>query len=636
MSEIRALSARLDGASDRELRERTDDLRGRYLIPQPYAANHIVELFALVNQALRRRVGFEFYDVQFLAGLAMTDRCVAEVATGEGKTLITALPAALHALRGTGLHVGTVNDYLAARDFAQLQPVYETLGLSVGLLESPQTDAEKRAAYDCDITYGPAHEFGFDYLRDQVARRQATRGNLGAEFSARLLGSLPGERRSVQRGLHAVIVDEIDSVLIDDAASPLVIGEYSPFPAPDSDVHRAALNLANDLQQDAHFVVDGANRLVELTDAGHTRIYEGFDQIPTASLQRTWTEYVNAALRARYVLRRDVDFVVQDGEVHLVDQSTGRIHAERKWQSGMHQAVEAREGVTITADRPPLARITRQRLYRQYKFLCGMTGTTVGAETEFSQVFQLAVRKIPLHKGSQRHVRPAAQFATLDHKWAGIVDEIVAEHKKQRPVLIGTRSISESELLARKLQDRGLEFSLLNGRQDKDEADIVAAAGRSGAITVATNMAGRGTDIRLGDRVPAAGGLHVIATGHHESRRVDRQLIGRCARQGDPGSSRIFVSAEDLMIRRYSPSLSRAMQHSASDAGRISRQFGPRIAALQKWIEKKHYRLRRQLLESDRQRDDVMARLVGPDSPSVLNAPTEESQCSIRNRSAVL
>jgi len=558
-------------------------------------------------------LGVTYYDVQLLSGLALARGSVAEMQTGEGKTFVAALPAFIHALAGRGVHVLTSNGYLAERDFQLLTPAYECMGLSAGVLQANGPIAEKRSAYACDVTYGPGYEFGFDYLRDQVTLRRAEEATLGDTLLARLRGNGPGTEPPIQRGLACAIVDEVDHVLIDDASSPLIISEPTADAAEDADAHRVARSMISRLQHDRDYQFDASSGLVQLTKQGSKAIHTDDAPIPWKVLLRPWSEYVEQALRVELVFRRDVHYVVQEGEVRVVDESTGRVFAERSWRDGLHQAIEAREGVKITAEKRSTARITRQRLFRLYDRLCGMTGTAMESEAEFREFYGLGVVPIPLWKPSQRTLDPTRWFADVDAKWNAVVEEVRQIHCEGRPVLVGTRTIAASEALAQRLRERGVPHQVLNGKQDADEATIVAQAGQPGAVTIATNMAGRGTDIKLGPGVAERGGLHVIGTERHTSRRIDRQLVGRCARQGDPGTAQFFLSADDELIRTYRPWLGRAINRAAGNAGEALSDFEHATRKTQALAEQAGRARRRSLFHSDRQRDTVMAKFAGED-----------------------
>ncbi len=525
--------------------------------------------------------------------------------TGEGKTLACAPAAYLHGLTGRGVHIATPNAYLAHRDCELLSPAFRRLGVSVGLLPEREANDRKRAAYLCDVTYGTAYEFGFDYLRDQLSLRQTAGRPLGQTLWRRVRGDVATLPEVIQRPLYCVIVDEIDNVLLDDAGSPLVLSGTVDAEASDSLAHQLAHCIAARLVPDQHFQYDSSMGSVRLTDAGIDRIHANEVVVPVPILLRTWTEYVEKALLARLVFRRDVHYVVIDGAVQIVDASTGRIYSDRTWQDGLHQAIEAKEGLRITAEKHPLAQITRQRYFRLYQRLSGMTGTAAGCEREFRQVYGLRARSIPLRAPCQRQILPPRFFANSRAKWQAVTESVVELHALGRPVLIGTRSIDDSECLAAMFSQHALEFELLNGRQDATEAAVVAGAGRAGAITIATNLAGRGTDIRLAPEVAVRGGLHVIIAECHDSPRVDRQLIGRCGRQGDPGSAQTFVSAEDSLIQRFGPWLAQSMQRHAGSSGELALDLTRQVRRLQTLAQRRDYASRCALLRRDQSRDEL-------------------------------
>lgn len=610
--DVRGRADEMRTLTESQLAARTAELREELDGGCDTGADQIViPGFALVNEAVRRALAMEFYDVQLLAGLCLTRGCVAQMQTGEGKTLVAALPAAIHGLTGRGAHVITSNSYLAGRDYEQLRPVYTLLGLSAGLLEERSAPDVKRAAYACDITYGNGCEFGFDYLRDQVTLRSGVKPRLGTGFRTTLAGGSLPERQTMQRGLPFAIVDEIDSVLIDDAGSPLIISEHSAMPAEDADAHLTAMHLGDGMVEGKDYVVKSMDGQVQLTSAGSKRIYADPDTIPVKVLLRPWSEYVEQALRARLLFREGVHYVVDDDTVRIVDGFTGRIYSERHWRDGLHQAIEAREGITITAEQRGLARITRQRFFRLYDQLCGMTGTAVDSAAEFREFYELPVAVIPLRKPGRRTLLPSRHFATQQAKWDAVVEEIVDVHRTGRPVLVGSRTIANSEVLAPMLEQRGIPFRVLNGKQDDEEASVIARAGHAGAITIATNMAGRGTDIKISREVAELGGLHVIGTERHESRRIDRQLVGRAARQGDPGSARFYAAADDELVARYRPWLAEALRKSAGESGEVTLDFSGNIERLQRHVERLKFGGRRQLFHFDRYRDTVMTKLAG-------------------------
>jgi preprotein translocase subunit SecA len=573
--------------------------------------------FALIKEAARRALGKAHYDVQLLAGAALASGAVAEMQTGEGKTLTSTLPVALQALRGEGVHVATVNRYLAERDFDELRPVYEMLGLSVGLSADGANTNEKQEAYHCDITYATGYELGFDYLRDEVARRAEARQPLGRKVRSQLRGAANVGPPVAQRGHAVAIIDEVDSVLIDEANTPLVLsgsaGEQSdPFP------YLQAQDVTEELREGEHFNVRLRERNVQLTEAGADYIFKT-QQLGVAgqdlgvsghwvmpNLMRPWAVYVEQALRARLLMHRDVDYVIRNGEVQIVDQNTGRIFEERHWRDGLHQAVEAKEGARVTEEKRSIARVARQRYMQLYRQPCGMTGTASGHEREFLNVYGLPIVQIPLRKPCQRNELPTRYFADAEAKWLAVGSSIAERHRDGQPILVGTRTIAGSRQLAEQLQQLRLPFQLLNGIQDANESDLIAVAGQAGAITIATNMAGRGTDIKPSDEALSAGGLHVIAAERHDSARIDRQLVGRAARQGDPGSCQFFVSADDDLIERFDPSLAKKMKQVARGDGSVELNLDETIRHLQSKAESESYERRARLLRQELWLNEVL------------------------------
>ncbi|MCA9079345.1 MAG: hypothetical protein KDA58_02250 [Planctomycetaceae bacterium] len=567
--------------------------------------------FSLVNEAVRRTFGYTYYDVQLLAGMILTRGGIAEMATGEGKTLTAALPAFMHALKGHGVHVASANTYLAERDQELLQPVFERLGMSCGLAKDQATPEVKRPAYDCDITYATGHEFGFDYLRDQVSLRGAEHQKLGKKFLSRLAQPV-GQRARMQRGLAFAIIDEADNILLDDAVSPLLLSQQSSKTAEDAALYIAACDFAATMAEGDDFFIDPRTRQLLLTQSGLDRAHAALDeQLPLELLQHPWAQYVEQSLKARHLMQRDVHYIVnEEEEVQIVDESTGRIFTDRSWRDGLHQAVEAKEGVNITGAKLSLARITRQRFYRLYGGLCGMTGTATGSESEFQHVYGVGVAAVPLRCPSRRVVLPTVYFPTRDAKWDAVAKSIQERHREGQPILVGTRSIADSWQLASILEDHQLPFQLLNGRQDAEEAEVIASAGEVGAVTIATNLAGRGTDIKLSAAALECGGLHVIAGERHTSSRIDRQLIGRCARQGDPGTAQFFVSAEDDIPVQHSPAIAAQMRR-LTQQHTCPGQFDPALRRIQQRIERRHETQRRDMLRMDLERDSVLAKFWG-------------------------
>jgi preprotein translocase subunit SecA len=629
VKQINALEPAFESLSDEALKEKTVEFRSR--LEQGEALDKILpEAFAAVREASKRVMGMRHFDVQLIGGLALHEGKVAEMKTGEGKTLVATLAVYLNALPGRGVHVVTVNDYLAQRDADWMRPLYESLGLSVGVVRSGQDSESKRAAYACDITYGTNNEFGFDYLRDNMAFSLADK---------------------VQRDFSFAVVDEVDSILIDEARTPLIISG----PAEDSSATYHKINqLIPSLQQfhgeldpkdteqvvDEHFVVDEKNRTVELTEAGHQLVEDLL--IEHGMLQEGESLYapqnlnllhhVLAALRAHYLFQRDKDYIIQNGQIVIVDEHTGRIMPGRRWSEGLHQAVEAKEGVQIQMESQTLASTTFQNYFRLYEKLSGMTGTADTEAFELRQIYGLDVVVIPTNRPIQRKDYNDIVFLTIEEKYQAIVKEIRYCREHGRPVLVGTASVESSELLAALLKKEKIPHNVLNAKQHEREASIIAEAGRPGAITIATNMAGRGTDIMLGGKLEAelealgadaseeqieqareewrqrheavleAGGLHIIGTERHESRRIDNQLRGRAGRQGDPGSSRFFLSMEDDLMRIFaSERVRQFMQALGMEKGEAieHKMVTNAIEKAQRKVEGRNFDIRKSLLEYD-------------------------------------
>ncbi len=595
------------------LREIADELRGTYPSDGSRPDDDFLTLaFALVVDATHRVFGITLYDVQLLAGFTLTQGHVAQMQTGEGKTFTAMLPAFVWSRAGRGVHVATSNAWLAERDCQELTPVFELLGTSVGLIQSDHPPESKRAAYNCDVTYAPGYDLGFDYLRDRVALRQDPDAPLGSDFLRLLRSDSSDSALKLQRTLASAVVDEVDNVLIDEAGSPLMLSMDSDRSAEDAAAHMAARALVDDLVDDEHCRIDAAAGSIQLTASGRERIWQDSESLPLKCLLRPWESYVLCALRAKHLIHRDVHYVVKDDKVVIVDESTGRLFEERSWRDGLHQAVEARADVKVTSEKRPLARIARQSFFRLYGQLCGMTGTATGSEREFHEFYALGVTPIPTHRPCQRKMMPTRYFQSADAKWDAIALEVSRIHTTGQPLLIGTRSIATSEVMAARLTARNIDFQLLNGRQDKEEADIVADAGKAGVVTIATNMAGRGTDIKLDDRALQCGGLYVISTEPHESRRVDRQLVGRAARQGQPGSAAFFVSADDALITQFGDWFAKSMhQMNADESGEITSDLSQQIRRIQSQAERSRFVQRRQLFLQENQRDSTLNRITG-------------------------
>ncbi|MBP1130688.1 MULTISPECIES: preprotein translocase subunit SecA [Serratia] len=622
---INQMEPDMEKLSDDELKAKTNEFRAR-LEKGEVLENLLPEAFAVVREASKRVFGMRHFDVQLLGGMVLNDRCIAEMRTGEGKTLTATLPAYLNALSGRGVHVVTVNDYLAQRDAENNRPLFEFLGLSIGINLPGMPAPAKREAYAADITYGTNNEYGFDYLRDNMA------------FS-------PEER--VQRKLHYALVDEVDSILIDEARTPLIISG----PAEDSSEMYIKVNKlipklirqekedSDTFQGEGHFSVDEKARQVHLTERGLILIEEmlmdaGIMEEGESLYSPTnimLMHHVTAALRAHVLFTRDVDYIVKDGEVIIVDEHTGRTMHGRRWSDGLHQAVEAKEGVEIQNENQTLASITFQNYFRLYEKLAGMTGTADTEAFEFSSIYKLDTIVVPTNRPMLRKDMPDLVYMTELEKIGAIIEDIRERTANGQPVLVGTISIEKSEVVSRELEKAGIAHKVLNAKFHAMEADIVAQAGQTSAVTIATNMAGRGTDIVLGgswqaeiaqledpteeqiaaikeawkirhDAVLAAGGLHIIGTERHESRRIDNQLRGRSGRQGDAGSSRFYLSMEDALMRIFaSDRVSNMMRKLGMKEGEAIEHpwVTKAIANAQRKVESRNFDIRKQLLEYD-------------------------------------
>lgn len=516
LSRIRGLEKQFAGLDDHQLRTHSLEIRDRTIAANTTCSDDdVARAFALMGEATYRTHQVRFYDVQLLAGLSLLRNEIAEMKTGEGKTFVGALASYAQSLRGRGVHFMTTNDYLAQRDFETVQPMIARLGMTIGLIDRESSPRDKQAAYQCDITYGPGYEFGFDYLRDQLAMVQRRGPDLGERFQTLRRGGRETSAPRMQREHFCAIVDEADSVLIDEAITPLILsgspGGATEYPEP----YQLAENVAAKLIANKHFTVDDKKRCSTLTIAGKKEAAAQLDTATLRRLRRPWHLYVEQALRADSYFSRDADYVVADDKVKIVDNNTGRIFEDRSWSEGLHQAVEAKEGVPITEENHSLVGISRQQYFRLYENMCGMTGTAREAKTELQCVYGLTTTPIATHRPCLRVINPMRFFAVAQAKWDAIAKSVQDIHATGRPILIGTRTIEASETIAARLES--LPLQLLNGKQDADESQMIAEAGKFGAITIATNMAGRGTDIRLASGVAELGGLHVIVTEPHDS-----------------------------------------------------------------------------------------------------------------------
>jgi preprotein translocase subunit SecA len=527
VEKINKLEENMQLLTDKELTRKT--LEFKQLLKDGKSISDIrPEAFAVVREASRRVLGLRHYDVQLIGGLVLSEGNIAEMPTGEGKTLVASLSSYLRALEGKGVHVITVNEYLAQRDKNLIGQIHEYLGLSVGINLPTLSSEEKKVAYAADITYGVGTEFGFDYLRDNMVYQQEQR---------------------VQRPYHYAIVDEVDSVLIDEAKTPLIIAGKSGV---SSNLSYLCARIIQSFKQDVHYIFDIETKTVNFTDEGIVKIEQGFDIDNLYELEhQTLYHYVIQALRARVMFKRDVDYIVKEGKVLLVDMFTGRPMEGRSLGNGLHQAIEAKEGLEVTEENKTQASITIQNFFRMYPVIGGMTGTAKTEKKEFEELYGMNVVQIPTNKPVIRQDKEDRIFQTIDAKYTEAANKVEEIHKTGQPVLIGTTSILQSEAFSQHLRNRGLKHEVLNAKSVEQEVKLISLAGQKGMITVATNMAGRGTDIMLGDGVKELGGLYVIGTEKHESRRIDNQLKGRSGRQGDPGMSEFFISLEDEMFQRY-------------------------------------------------------------------------------------
>jgi preprotein translocase subunit SecA len=601
---VDAASGDLARLSDAALREQAAAI-GSDLRRHGFADPVVARAFALVREAASRTIGQRHFDVQLIGGRVLLAGQVAEMNTGEGKTLTATLAATTAALAGIPVHVVTVNDYLASRDADRMGPIFRALGVSVSAVTHGIPPAARRSAYEADVTYVSNKELAFDYLRDRlVLGHRASRIELQLE---RLAGSDVRSRRLVLRGLHYAIVDEADSVFVDEARTPLIISAESASGG-ERHLYTTAMALADQLRPGSDFTVDGRQRDIQLTDAGMTALAdlaEPLGGVWRGRLRRE--ELTRQALVARHLLERDQHYLVMDGKVQLVDEFTGRVMADRSWEHGLQQMVEVKEDCAGTSPLRSLARISYQRFFRRYLRLSGMTGTGREVGGELWSVYRLPVVSIPTHRPLCRRFDGDRVFATAAARWDAVVARTSAIHETGRPVLVGTRSVAASEHLSRLLDRAGLPHEVLNARQDAREAEIVADAGLHGRITVATNMAGRGTDIALGPGVQAIGGLHVIATERHEARRIDRQLFGRAGRQGDPGSFETIASLEDELAS-YAPGWFRLAARFARPDGSVPLWIARMVVRLaQRAAEATHERARVDLLRFDEQLDSTLA-----------------------------
>lgn len=598
------------------LKTLTDDRLERYSLELRWRAksgeplkNILPEAYALVRESAWRTLKMAHFPVQLMGGIALFEGGIAEMQTGEGKTLTAVLPAYLRALMGKGCHVVTVNDYLAKRDSELMGPVFNKLGLSVGCITSDMEDDERRIAYGLDITYGTANEMGFDFLRDRIRIGASAPGQLEQAISNH---KTSGKEPLVQRGNYFALIDEADSVLIDEARTPLIIGLIQPNDAASVNLFRWSNRATNQLESEVDYVYEPKKRSAYLTDQGCRKVLllpkpSLLDSIDTERIYKQ----VEQSLVARFGFLRDRDYVVVNDEVVIVDESTGRMMEGRKWQDGLHQSIEAQEHVPITAATGQAARITVQSFFQNYSHLAGMTGTAALAEKEIRKTYKVSVTSIPTHRPCLRQGSVPRVFKTMQDKHLAVVDEIERLRQKRCAILVGTPSVEASEALGDLLALKAIPHQILNAKYHEQEAEIVKKAGEPSRVTIATNMAGRGTDILLNDVVRENGGLHVIATEMHTSARIDRQLIGRSARQGDPGHYQFFLSLEDELLRCLELNQLDKIFRSAKadDRGELPAGWISFFKNTQNFLEKLHHKQRKDMLKHEKYRIEMFHKM---------------------------
>ena len=587
MNAVEALQPEIEKLSDEQLKGKTEEFRSRLANGQTLD-DILVEAFAVVREAAKRVLGMTPFHVQLMGAYVLHQGDIAEMKTGEGKTLTETLPVYLNALSGQGVHVVTVNEYLAGRDRDINGPVYEFLGLTVGLNLRQLTTSQKRAAYACDVTYTTNAELGFDYLRDNMVTKKEDR---------------------VLRGLNYALIDEVDSILIDEARTPLIISGGKQINA---NLYLQADKFAKSLTENADYTIDIQTRSVSLTDSGVDKAERAFKVENLFDLNNTsLVHFITQALKANYIMRADIEYMVdkENDVVLIIDQNTGRTMPGREYSDGLHQAIEAKEGIGIKQETVTLATITYQNFFRLYNKLCGMTGTAKTEEEEFLEIYNMRVVEIPTNRPMIRKDYPDAIYASKKAKFNALVNEVVECHEKGQPVLVGTISVETSELISKMLKSRKIHHEVLNAKNHAREAEIIARAGQKGAVTIATNMAGRGTDIKLGDGVKELGGLAVLGSERHESRRIDNQLRGRSGRQGDPGFSRFYVSIEDELMLRFGAERMQGTFAQLGDEALESKTVTKFIEGAQRRVEGVNFDSRKTLLGYDdvmRQQREVM------------------------------
>jgi len=576
--EIEKLAPRMEALNDDELRAKTDEFKTRYQGGESLD-DLLVEAFAVVREGAKRVLGLYPYPVQLMGGASLHEGNISEMKTGEGKTLTSTMPVYLNALSGRGVHVVTVNEYLASRDATEMGQLYTFLGLTVGLNTNGLSKEEKQAAYACDITYSTNNELGFDYLRDNMVLYK---------------------EQKVQRPLYYAVIDEVDSILIDEARTPLII---SGSAQKSTALYIQANAFVRTLKKDEDYTYDEKTKGVQLTEEGINRAERAFGIENLFDIRHVaLNHHIGQALKAHASMHLDVDYVVQDGEIVIVDQFTGRLMKGRRYSDGLHQAIEAKEGLEVQNESMTLATITFQNYFRMYEKLSGMTGTAKTEEEEFRNIYNMNVIVIPTNRPIARDDRADLIYATMDGKFRAVVEDIAERNSKGQPVLVGTVAIETSELISKYLTKKGIRHNVLNAKNHEREAEIIAEAGHKGAVTIATNMAGRGTDIKLGEGVKEVGGLAVIGTERHESRRIDNQLRGRSGRQGDPGVTQFYLSMEDELMRRFGSDNMKAMMTrlGMDDSQPIqSKMVSRAVESAQKRVEGNNFDARKQLLSYD-------------------------------------
>jgi len=618
LAEISAMEPTLMTESDALLRKRSLALRYRAMAGERLGSL-LPEGYALVREAGRRALKMRHYDVQIVGGIALFEGCVAEMQTGEGKTLTATLPLYLHSLLGKGAHLATVNDYLAHRDAEWMRPLFERLGLTVGVIQTPDDQGSRRTSYGADVTYGTAKEFGFDFLRDRLLLRAQNRvetemlGDGGGGFSG------AGDQ-IVMRGMHFCLVDEADSILIDEARTPLIIGSIEDTVRDQIvETYRWAAEHGASYVKEEDYTIDPETKQYELTARGRQRVRA----LPKSDLVRTMGlvdlyEYTERSIKVHEEFLLNRQYVVRPGdkgvdEIVIVDEFTGRLAEGRKWRDGIHQAIEAKQELEISVPTGQAARITVQDLFLRYPHLAGMTGTAASSAGELRKIYRTPVIRVPTNKPPQRKQLADRVFGTMEAKFEAIVQEIQEVHETGRPVLVGTRSIDKSVILSNMLEELGIEHQVLNANNVEQEAEIVAAAGGQGKVTVATNMAGRGTDVKLDMQIEASGGMHVICTELHDAARIDRQLIGRCGRQGDRGSYRQYLSLDDDILKGgLGPKKAERMKEQGAQVDGAVDRYAGLFRRAQLKVEKTHFRDRMILLHHEKERKK-MQREIGQD-----------------------